>query len=181
MASRPRMRGNVKAKLSLDPVSYANFKKALKELERAARKEIIEKALLAGGAVIHADAESRAPGPLELALVGGRSLRKRVDPMLAKVVKAGGKFAAVGPDKDHWYYRFFEFGATPHDIKPVNASALAFEGTASSRTVFAAFAKRTGGVKKQPFLRPAVDKNKQAAIDAMGDVLAREIKKAAKA
>ena len=172
------MAGTVKARLSLDPKSSAEFKRQLKELARAARREVIEAALLAGGAIIHGDAEARAPGPLELVLVGGRTLRKRVDARLNKVVKAGAKFAAIGPDKDHWYYRFFEFGATPHDIQPVNANALVFES--NGNWVVTSFARQSGGVKAQPFLRPAVDKNQEAAVDAMGSVLKREIEKAAK-
>lgn len=178
MASRPRMSGNVKARLSLEPASFARHKKQLKELARAARKEIIEEALMAGGEIIHSAAESRAPGPLQLRIIGGRSLRKRVDSAFSYVVKSNGKFAAIGPDSKHWYYRFSEFGAKPHDIAG-KGKMLKFEGP--DGTVFSARAIKSGGVKMRPFLRPAVDNNGSDAVQAMGAVLAREIEKAAKA
>ncbi len=178
MASRPRMAGNVKAKLSLDPASYAKYKKVLKELARASRKEIIEAALMAGGLLIHSAAQSRAPGPIVIRLISGRTLRRRVDARFAKVVKGNTKLVAIGPDAKHWWYRFFEFSAQPHDIKASNAATLAFEGKGGM--VFVRFAKRTGGVRMRPFMRPAVDSQQQPAVAAMGEVLAREINKAAR-
>ena len=179
MARRAPMSGNVKAKLSLDPASYADFKRALKQLERAVRKEVIESALTAGGTIIHRAAQSRAPGKIEMQLIGGRTLRKRVDRKFSQVVKANAKLMAIGPDAAHWYYRFFEFGATRHDLRVKKAKALRFEG--SDGIVFAKRAKQTGGVRMRPFLRPAVDGNKAAAVQAMGTVLRREIEKAARA
>lgn len=171
------MSGNVKAKLSLEPGSYARFKAQLKELTRAARKEVIELALKAGGKIIHEAAESRAPGPLQLRIIGGRTLRKRVDSNFSGVVKSNGKFAAIAPDAKHWYYRFTEFGAKPHDITG-KGKMLKFEG--ADGTTFVARARQTGGVKMKPFLRPAVDGQGEAAVRAMGDVLKREIEKAAR-
>ena len=179
MATRPRMPGNVKARLSLAPDSYAHFKAQLKELERAARKEIIEEALLAGGELIYKEANTRlGRSGLVLKIVGGRSLRKRVDPKFAGVVKSNGKFAAIGPDEKHWYLRFYEFGAKPHDIAG-KGKMLSFQGRDGQ--VFIASAKQTGGVKMRPFLRPAVDNRGDDAVKAMGTVLKREIEKAAKA
>lgn len=176
--TRPRMSGSVKARLSLEPGSYKRFKAQLKELERAVRKEIIEEALMAGGKVIHNAADAAAPGPgVVLEIIGGRSLRKRIDPRMEKVVKSNGKFAAIGPDKKHWYFRFYEFGAKPHDIAG-KGKMLYFQG--ADGEVFVARAKQTGGVPKRPFLRPAVDQNKGEAVQEMGTVLKREIEKAAK-
>jgi HK97 gp10 family phage protein len=176
MPAKPRLKGTVKAKLSLQPDSYAKFKQAIKDLERAARKEVIEQALMAGGSIIHDAAEQKAPGPLAIRTVSGRTLKTKVDPKFAGVVKGNTKLVAIGPDIDHWYFRFFEFGATRHDIKPKNAKALVFEGSAG--TIITGFARQTGGVPMRPFLRPAVDGNKDAAVKAMGAVLAHEIKKA---
>lgn len=177
--SRPRMAGNVKAKLSLEPEHYAKFKAQLKELVRAARKEVIEQALLAGGQIIYEDASAKAPGPfVVMRLVGGRSLRKRVDPKFANVVKSNGKFVAIGPDAKHWYYRFSEFGAKAHDIFAGKSKTLYFVGRDGA--VFVKSARQTGGVRKRPFLRPAVDNNSDAAVKTMGVVLKREIEKAAK-
>lgn len=178
MATRPRMAGNISARLRLDPATFAKHKTALKLLERVDRKEVIEAALMAGGEIIHAAAEAKAPGKLELVIVGGRSLRKKVDAKLAQIVKANGKFAAIGPSLDKWYYRFFEFGATKHDIKPYKGRAISFKGR--DGMVFRGFAKNTGGVRMRPFMRPAVDNQGANAIKALGEVLAREIEKAAK-
>ena len=176
MARRPRMDKSITGRLQLDPASYKQHKAELKQLERDVRKEIIEKALMAGGEIIHAAAESKAPGKLEIRIVGGRSLRKRVDARLQAIVKANGKFCAIGPDSKHWYYRFFEFGATSHDIRPRNKTAIAFMGDGGM--VVRGSAKATGGVRIRPFLRPAVDTNADAAVGLMGDVLAVEIEKA---
>jgi len=173
------MSGSITGRLRLEPASYAKHKAALKELERAVRKEIIESALMAGGEIIHAAAESRAPGPLEIRIIGGRALRKRVDPQMSAIVKANGKFCAIGPSKKNWYFRFREFGASKHDIRPKKAGAIAFEGRDGGK-VIRGWANATGGVQIRPFMRPAVDDNKNAAVIAMGDVLAREIEKAAK-
>ena len=175
MAGRPRMRGNVKAKLSLEPESYGRHKKALKELERAVRKEIIERALKAGGTPIHDVAQAKAPGKIEMRIIGGRTLKKRVDAKFAFIVKSNAKLVAIGPSKKHWYYRFFEFGATKHDISVTDPGWIAF------LDVVAPLARQTGGVRKQPFLRPAVDNNKDAAVRAMGSVLSKEIETAARA
>lgn len=169
------MRGNVKARLSLDPAQYAKHKKALKELERVVKKQVIETALKAGGTIIHGPAQAKAPGKIEMRIIGGRTLKKRVDAKFAYIVKSNAKLVAIGPDAKHWYYRFFEFGATKHDISVGDAGWIAFED------VVAPFAIMSGGVRKQPFLRPAVDGNKEAAVRAMGNVLAKEIEKAARA
>jgi len=166
-------------KISLDRASFADFKRTLKKLERVARKEVIESALTAGGTIIHRAAQSRAPGKIEMQLIGGRTLRKKVDAKFSKVVKANAKLMAIGPDAEHWYYRFFEFGATKHEIRVRKAKALRFEG--NEGIVFAKRSKQTGGVRMRPFLRPAVDGNKAAAVDAMITVLRREINKVAKA
>ncbi len=165
---------NLRGKLSLDPKSYAQLKAKLKGLERAVRKEAIARALLAGGAIIHSAAESRAPGKLELQIITGRTLKKRSDPRWDAIVKANAKVAAIGPDFDHWYYRFFEFGASKHDISVSSPGTIAFQGFVR------AWAKQTGGIPMRPFLRPAVDGYGEAAVKAMGVVLADEIKKAAR-
>jgi len=179
MARRPRMDKSITGRLQLDPASYKQHKAELKQLERAVRKEIIEKALMAGGVIVHAAAEAKAPGKLEIRIVGGRSLRKRVDGRLQAIVRANGKFCAIGPDAKHWYYRFSEFGASAHDIHPKTKSAIAFMG--DSGMVVRGSAKATGAVRIRPFLRPAVDTNADAVVGLMGDVLAAEIAKAAKA
>lgn len=170
-----RLANNVSARLAIDPKSYARWKDVIKQLERVTRREVVDKALTAGGSIIHDAAEQRAPGKLEQVIVGGRTLRSRVDAKFAFVLKANARVAAIGPDAKHWYYRFFEFGATPHDIHPHGGKVLALMGDEGLH--FAAHAERTGGVKKKPFLRPAVDEEGGAAINAMAFVLDEELRK----
>lgn len=171
----PVMGRNVRARLALDPKSFAAHKAALKSLERVVRKEVIEAALLAGGEVIRDAAQSRAPGPIELQLTTGRTLKRRVDSKFAGVLKSNAKVAAIGPDAEHWYYRFFEFGAKAHDIAPKRVQALLLRGIDAAK--FAARAIQTGGVKMRAFLRPAVDENGDAAVQAMARVLESELRK----
>ena len=77
----------------------------------------------------------------------------------------------IGFDEEKWYLRFFEYGATDHEIK---GSPLAFEG--ESGLVI------TGGVSHpgmpaRPFMRPAADTKKDEAKDAAGKVFKAEIDK----
>lgn len=186
MASRPRLSRNIMAKLSLDKKSSDKFNAQLKALAKVASKEIITEALLAGGLIIADAANTRAPGPhILVQVVTGRTLLKSKRFKGLGVyhkrkysgfgeVKSAVRFAAIGPDAEHWYYRFFELGATKHDISVNSPGYVAFEGG-----VFA-FAKQSGGIPMRPFLRPAVDQSGGDAVKAMGVVLAREIKKAAK-
>lgn len=101
--------------------------------------------------VIQGVANSRAPGP-------------HVE---TDVLRATGSFVevAVGPDKEHWYYRFHETGAAPHEI---TGSPLAFEGDVG--TVITSQVAHTG-MAAAPFLRPAMDEKQDDAVDAAGDRL----------
>ena len=68
---------------------------------------------------------------------------------------------AVGPDKEHWYYRFAETGAKPHSI----GGGLAFEG--DQGLVVTESVQHPGRADK-PFLRPALDEGAADATEAMG-------------
>lgn len=162
-------------KLSLDKNSYAKFSRQLEKLEKAARKEIVDRALLAGGQVIKDAADSRAPSSQTVVLetLTGRTLKKKRKTLNAK---SSARFAAVGVRNKRWFDRFFEFGASKHDISVSKPGSVAFEGNAG--LVVVPFAKNTGGVPMRPFLRPAVDEKGAAAITAMGEVLKREIEAA---
>lgn len=75
----------------------------------------------------------------------------------------------VGPEKERWYYRFFETGTQPHEVSPRQARALYLGGD-----VFSA-GHVVGGMPAQPFLRPAVDEKSDAAADAAGQVIKRAL------
>ena len=127
-------------------------------------RKALPTALMPGAEVIESGANRRAPGPH---IVTGKPKRK------------GDKVSvAVGPDKEHWFYRFAEFGARPHEIKPRRGrQAVAFTGQAG------AVVRRVvhhPGVKQVPFLRPAMDEDRDKAIRAIRDELARIIERIAR-
>lgn len=169
---RPRRRAaSVRAKLSLDPKSVADFQRKLKDLEKVIRQAVEEDALMAGAQVIHDEAEKRAPGPyIEIEILSKGQLSK-----VSKVgasMSSASRVAAIGPDKEHWYYRFPEFGATPHDI--AGSPVLAFQGDQGD--VVTPFVHSAGGMPARPFMRPAEAKADEAR-KAMADVLLAEIEK----
>lgn len=118
--------------------------------------QVLEAATLAAAKVIEDAAEPLAPGP-------------NIDHEVKK--KTPTRVTVhVGPDADHWHYRFAEFGAGAHPI----SGPLAFEGRAGPIVV--------GGVQhpgrgKAAFLRPAVDGYEEEARGALGDVLKAAVTK----
>lgn len=114
---------------------------------------VLSEAVRAGAEVVRESAASRAPGP-----------HIEID---EKEKKAQAVTYEIGPDEEHWYYRFFETGATEHEIK---GSPLVFEGAAG--LVITAYVQHPGLVA-EPFLRPAIDEEGERAAAAVG----AEIKK----
>ena len=117
--------------------------------------DVIERATQAGADVVAEAARANAPGPF----IAVEVERNKRDLAVAK----------IGPDKDHWYYRFFETGTAPHEI------------TGNPFLVFTAYGKRFvirqvwhNGMAARPFLRPALDGSKGTATDAFGAVI-REV------
>lgn len=76
----------------------------------------------------------------------------------------------VGPDKEHWYLKFFETGAQPHEIFPNQALAV----TVSEDDV-RAYVLNHPGMAAEPFLRPAFDENQEKAQEAAGEELMKGI------
>jgi len=158
----------------MDPQSWSAFKRQLKDLERVARKQVTDAALLAGGQIIQADANSSAPGPhIIVEVVQGRTLLKK-KPGLR--VKANARVVAVGPDKKHWYYQFAEYGARKHEISVTESGLIAFAGNAG--IAIRQWATKTGGVRMRAFMRRAMASKAAAALKAIGNVLDNEIRKA---
>lgn len=194
---------NTRGGIHLDPASVEDFKKKLEELRLSVRSEIVAAALQAGGGVIHDAAESKAPGPhIEVEIMTGAELMKGWKSAGAQGIKANEVYAVIGPDKAHWYYRFAEYGVKDHGVekrkrtrKEINlrlksprserrAIRRAFSGKRPAM-VFEIngkliFTRKVRGRAAKPFLRPAFDSNGNAAIGAVGNVLAQEIEQVAR-
>lgn len=112
-----------------------------------------------GGAVLRAAAEENAPGPYIVSQV------IRFDVGYAEV--------GIGPDKQHWYYRLFETGASPHVITPDTKKAL-FGGGLEHPLLQV----NHPGFPARPFLRPALDSRKDVVLLAMGAEFWKHIEKA---
>lgn len=110
---------------------------------------------LAGAQPVVDAANSLAPGPH----------------IMAEVVEVTGAGVEVliGPDKEHWHYRFFELGAAAHEI---TGTPLVFEGRAGVVTTARVMHP---GMTARPFLRPAHDAKHDAMRDAMGAALRQAI------
>src|SRR5512136_2548846 len=87
--------------------------KKLLDLGETAKK-IIAEATLAGAQVVADVADGIEPD----ANVTAKLVEKRNDQATA----------AIGPDREHWYYQFQQTGAKEHTIKAKKAQRLLFEG-----------------------------------------------------
>ena len=137
------------------------LRKKLDQLQSRVDDAMLD-AARAGAKVIVDEANSNAPGPH--VVVGNEQTQENE----ASV--------EIGPDEEHWYYRFFETGATAHEIKAAKGSALAFEGSAGdviTRSV------DHPGMAANPFLRPAMEDKEEAAKNAAGKEFRREIERIA--
>jgi HK97 gp10 family phage protein len=130
-----------------------DLKKAFQELERAERREVLLDAAQAGAKLIHAEANRRAPAP-------------HIEMRNAKM-GAGGALVEIGPDKEHWYYRFIETGAQRHEIKG-KGKPLVFDGR---QGVVVTPKVDHPGMEARPFLRPALDMYGEQAQQAAGEVI----------
>lgn len=193
--ARRRARGGqeIRAKVSVDTRSLDN---ALGQLERAVRDAVVESALRAGGGVIQRAAISKAPGPgIVVEMMSGKKLGAgTATGLMKKNIRAGSRFAVVGPDKQHWYYRFLEYGTKDHGVTKrkrtvrqqqmkrlglkAEARSLrrrtrpAMKFTVGGRMVFA---RKVRGFAEEPFMEPAAESAGKAAQKQIEKVLLREI------
>jgi len=139
-------------------VKIEGMDELLKELEKmgAEAEVVMVEAALAGARVIAGIANVRAPGPhVEVEVLSRANNRAEV---------------GIGPDRKHWYYLFSELGASPHPITTTRRQALRFFGDEGD-----AFAPQVAhpGMPAKPFLRPAMDENKDQAVAEVGDTFKR--------
>jgi HK97 gp10 family phage protein len=166
------MARNMAARMALDPKSWNQFKRKLDNMEKAVRKQVQDAALQAGGDVLKDAANANAPGPHIIAEVAsGRTLKKK---RKSAGVKGNSRVVAVGPDQKHWYYRYAESGAMPHDVSINDPGWLYFWKLG----IWRPWARRAGGIKKYAFLARAFEDKGDLAVQTMGKVLAEEIEKA---
>lgn len=116
----------------------------------------VELATTIGAEFIRDEAIGRAPGPEIKQVMVERS--------------ASTATAHVGPDRQHWYYRFFETGAGGHGI--TGNQYLAFVG---SQGFIITRSVQHPGVTAAPFLRPAIQGNKDEIARRMGAAFRRAI------
>lgn len=201
--TRPKFaKAQIRATLSIDPDSLAEVNRRFEALSKAMREEIVRDALKAGGQIILNAAKSKAPGPyVFMDVLTASEFKQLVGKKLGRQVKQGSLYAVIGPDKDHWYYRFKEFGVQAHGVGRRTQSrsmqnALknrvhrARVRTAQGRKAIRyrpalllqgeVFAKRVQGFHARPFLRPAFDENQGKAIAMMIKVINDGINKALK-
>lgn len=127
--------------------------RALAALTTAPRAEL-EAAAKAGADVIRQDANRAAPS---------NHIEQEVAANTGTAVEV-----EIGPDSKHWYFKFAETGAAPHEISPRSAEFLRFR--THGRFVRAKSVHHTG-MAARPFLRPAADSQVDAASARVGEVL----------
>lgn len=124
---------------------------AIQAMGDAITADVLAEAAMAGAVVIKDAANSLAPGP---------NIQAEMEERTPKYARA-----QVGPDKEHFYYLYFETGAMPHEIAASQSKVIA----ASPEAVFANVKNPADhpGIMARPFLRPALDAKEDAAFEAM--------------
>lgn len=138
-------------------VQLEGLNELLAKLEKLgdAADEALGAAVEAGADELKRRMVPNAPGPhieVELRYLGG-----------------GRVIYYVGPDKAHWYYRFFESGTMTHVVLPRRMRALKIGEKYAAGAI-------PRGMAAKPFMRPAVDEGKPKVSAAIGEVLKKAVK-----
>ncbi len=144
---------------------FAELEKALNELPEKIERNIVRSALRQAAKVIEAEAKRQVPV---------RSGKLRDSIRVSVKLKNGKPVATVtaGGNKrgQPFYAHFVEFGAAAHVIKAKRGKALAIGGGTVERVDHP-------GVRKKPFMRPALDGAARAAVQAFGEQVRRRLTK----
>lgn len=136
-----------------------------KKIDKALKKRFNEVAerlddiAFAGGEPIFEEAEENAPD---------RTGKLKKEMMIAKIEKESSdttSVVGVGPSRKAFYASMVELGTSAHTVRRKDAKGLWVGANA-----FRASMKHRGA-KKQPFLRPAFDKNQKKALKAMKELV----------
>lgn len=114
--------------------------------------KILETATQAGANVIADEADHLAPGP-------------HIDTEVVELTWSHADIE-IGPDKEHWYYKFFETGTAAHEVTPRSVGGLEFPGAEGEMVVRQVVF--VSGMPASPFMRPAFDGKKNEAEEAVG-------------
>lgn len=153
---------------------FVELAEALKGLPDNINKNALRAAVGAGAAVVRNEAKRRAPvatGVLRRAMYSKqiRELSSLTRQVVYVGARQGKKYQKIGKkqrSQDAFYARFIEFG---HYTRPAGGGRLK-RGRGRNAALLAGI--QSGAVRwvpPQPFLRPAFDAKKQAAIDAMAE------------
>ena len=148
------MAGSVK----IEGLSEMN--KALKKLDAKVATKISRAGLAEAAKVMRKEMRARAPRD-------SGNLRKNIKYKLKRFQRRGYK-GSVGVMSKAFYASFIEYGSSPHKIKGVAIEGKPFASVDHP------------GIEAKPFLRPAFEAKKEAAIKAIGPKVWAMIKKEAK-
>ena len=111
-------------------------------------------------AATKADAAAAAERIREAAAQNAGSISSRLGGAIVSERQADGSYA-VGPDKDHWWGMYLEFGTKQHDNEVRNKLVLASSGQVYGRRV------SHPGSTGHPWLLPAFEAAKDDAVEAV--------------
>ena len=121
------------------------------------KKNITKEALMAGAKVVKREMSAKARG----------SIAQSIEIEFSDTT--GIPTIRIGPDKEHWYAAFQEFGAVPHTVKINSKQILSDGGDFFGREI------RHPGLTKKPFVRPAIDDHEAEVKTAMMAVIRRRL------
>lgn len=157
----------------------------LRLLDKSPEKEL-ENAVTNGAHAVTDYAEANAPG-------------RGITWDMARPWNTTQKSMEIGPDKEHWYYRFFEFGVQPFEINMISkrtqrgaidrrrTERLGRSVTTRGRRIKSELRAvkfgtdqifsvvRPGGFPAKPFLRKAVRDNNDSIADVIGQTFLKAI------
>lgn len=133
------------------------IKSNVNNIKKALRQGVLKKAALAGGEVIRNHAKLNIRSTFSAKSRGGAGL---AGSMIVELVKSTDKSAEVDVGPTKIYGRIQELGGI---IKPVYKKMLSWVGDNGER-IFAHQVR----IPARPYLRPALDNNKQEIEDAVG-------------
>lgn len=158
---------------SINVQGLADLHRALQQLPAKIEANVLTGGLRAGANVIAQDAIRRIPeGTGQLKQTVRLSTMRR-NGKVTVAVKAGSRTKVSKKGKislGAYYAHFVEYGTAPHEIKPKNRKSLVIAG------IFRELVKHPGA-RAKPFMRPAFDSQKQAAIEAVRDYIAARLPK----